>query len=151
MRKLKKNRAYQNTFERIGHFFKQRILITLKKWTSDEIYIRIRFFLQYKRFINLKEPVTFFAKINCLKLYDRNPAYTKLVDKYEVRNHIAEKIGSEYFIDLIGVYDSVEVINFDALPKSFVLKLTHSSDWVLLCKDQAIFDIASAKKPCVNG
>ena len=146
MKKLKKNPTYQNIFERIGHFFKKIFLIVLRKCTSDEIYIRVRFLLQYNRLINLKKPDTFFAKINWLKLYDRNPFYTQLVDKYEVRQHIKEKIGKEYLIPLLGIYENVEEINFNSLPNSFVLKATHGAAWNIICHNKSEFDINKSKK-----
>ena len=126
--------------------FVRPVLMLLRKLTNDETYIRIRFFIKYKRFLNLKNPDTFFAKINWLKLNQKDSLFTRVVDKYEVRKHIKEKIGSEFLIDLIGVYDSVEAVDFEKLPNAFVLKPTHGSDWVLLCKDKADLDIAVAKK-----
>ncbi|WP_240473013.1 ATP-grasp fold amidoligase family protein [Eudoraea adriatica] len=126
--------------------FVRPLLMLLRKLTNDETYIRIRFFVKYKRFLNLKNPDTFFAKINWLKLNQKDPLFTKIVDKYEVRKHIKEKIGQEYLIELLGVYNSAEAIDFDDLPSSFVLKPTHGSDWVLLCKDKSEFDIVLAKK-----
>lgn len=133
---------HQRMLNRIKHIF----LVVLRKTTNDVLYIKVRFFITYKRFINLQKPNTFFAKINWLKLYDRNPRYTTLVDKYEVRKHIKEKIGSEYLIDLYDVYDSVETIDFENLPNSFVMKATHGANWILFCKVKSSFDIAFAKK-----
>jgi hypothetical protein len=96
--------------------------------------------------MNLNKPDTFFAKINWLKLNQKGPLFTKVVDKYEVRNYIKEKIGQEYLIELLGVYDSVEAVDFEKLPNTFVLKPTHGSDWVLLCKDKVDLDILAAKR-----
>lgn len=122
------------------------VLMLLRKLTNDETYIRIRFFIKYGRLLNLKNPDTFFAKINWLKLNQKGARFTKIVDKYEVRNHIKEKIGPEYLIELLGVYNSAETVDFQKLPDAFVLKPTHGSDWVLLCKDKGDLDITAAKK-----
>ena len=94
----------------------------LLNWMPDETYLSIlsRGSLGYK--INLEQPKTFNEKLQWLKLHDRNPLYTQLVDKYEVRKFVAEKIGEEHLIPLLGgPWDSVDEIDFDALPEQFVL------------------------------
>ena len=73
--------------------------------------------------LNLKDPKTFNEKLQWLKLYNRNPEYTTLVDKYAVKKYISEKIGAEYIIPTLGVWNSYDEIDFDALPDQFVLKL----------------------------
>jgi len=133
---------YQRIPTRLKHIF----FVILRKITSDVLYIKVRYFITYKRFINLRKPNTFFAKINWLKLYDRNPWYTNLADKYKVREYIKERIGSEYLNELYGVYDSTEAIDFRNLPNSFVMKATHGANWILFCSDKSSFDIAMAKK-----
>ena len=72
--------------------------------------------------LNLKNPQTFNEKLQWLKLYDRNPIYTTMVDKYEVKKYVSEKIGKQYVVPLLGVWDKFENINFNALPDQFVLK-----------------------------
>ncbi|MCX7883741.1 MAG: glycosyl transferase [Caloramator sp.] len=96
--------------------------------------------------LDLQNPKTFNEKLQWLKLYDRNPLYTKLVDKYEVRKYIAETIGEEYLVPLIGVWDKFEEIHFNKLPNQFVLKCTHDSGGVVICKDKNNFDIEKARK-----
>ena len=110
------------------------------KWINDEYYIRIRYKLRMNKSLNLYKPVTFNEKLQWLKLYDRNTSYTKMVDKYEVRKYIAEQIGEEYLIPLIGVYENFDEINFDELPEQFVLKCTHDSGGVVICKDKNKLD-----------
>jgi hypothetical protein len=102
--------------------------------------------MAYGRFINLKNPDTFFAKLNWLKLNDRNPRYTQLVDKYNVKKYIAEKIGAEYLVPLIGVYQNVEDIDFDSLPDAFIIKATHGAAWNIICTDKSKLDVDKAKK-----
>ena len=99
-----------------------------------------------KKKLNLKTPQTFNEKIQWLKLYDRNPEYTKMVDKYEVRKYIAETIGEEYLIPLLGVWDKFDDIDFAKLPEQFVLKCTHDSGGLVVCKDKSQFDINEARK-----
>lgn len=98
-----------------------------------------------KKILHLKNPKTFNEKLQWLKLYDRNPDYSKMVDKYEVREYIKEKIGEEYLIPLLGIWDSFDEIDFDGLPNQFVLKCTHNSGGVVICKDKSTFDFEKAK------
>lgn len=125
---------------------KKWILINFKKFTTDRGYYQIRYFIEFKRFIDFKNPKTFNEKLNWMKLNDRNPEYSMLVDKYEVRNHIMKKIGSNYLNELIGVYDNSDEIDFSKLPNKFVLKGTHGSDMVLVCRNKSEFDFDSAKQ-----
>ena len=125
---------------------KHRFLWGLRFFSSDKAYYKVRFLIKFKKRLNLKNPDTFNAKINYLKLYDRDPLYTKLVDKYEVREYVKEKIGEKYLNEIYGVYSNVDEIDFSNLPESFVLKATHGSSWVLVCKDKSDFDQHNAKK-----
>lgn len=82
-----------------------------------------------------------------LKLHDRKPIYITLVDKYAVRQYIAEKIGDEYLIPLLGgPWESFDEIDFDSLPQQFVLKCTHDSGSVIACRDKDSFDIEDARR-----
>lgn len=102
----------------------------------DKTFIKIEYYLRTKKKLNLKNPKRYNEKLQYLKLYDRNPLYTKLVDKYEVRSYIENKIGEEYLIPMYGVYESYEDIDFDSLPNEFVLKPNHTSGDVYICKDK---------------
>ncbi len=103
------------------------------------------------RKLNLRHPVTFQEKLQWMKYYYRNPEFTKLVDKYEVRDYVREKIGEEYLVPLYGVYDNWNEIDFDALPDAFVIKCTHDSGSVVICKDKSTFDYDAAKKKIEAG
>ena len=96
--------------------------------------------------LNLDNPTTFNEKLQWLKLYDRKPIYTAMVDKCEAKKYVADIIGEEYIIPTIAVYDSFDEINFDALPDKFVLKCTHDSGGLAICKDKNTFDVNRAKK-----
>lgn len=98
------------------------------------------------RELNLEEPVLYTEKLQWLKLYDHRPEYTTMVDKYAVKEYVAEKIGPEYVIPLLGVWDRAEDIDFDALPDRFVLKTTHDSGSYVVCKDKSKLDIPAARK-----
>lgn len=116
------------------------------KFLPDKIYLKILFYANLGYKLNLKNPKTYNEKLQWLKLYDRNPEHTKMVDKYEAKKYIAEKIGEEYIIPTIGVWDSVDDIEFDSLPEQFVLKSTHDSGMVVICRDKSQFNVEKAKQ-----
>ena len=91
--------------------------------------------------LNLENPRTFNEKINWMKLYDKDPRKTRLADKYLVREYVKEKIGEQYLIPLLGVWDKFDDIDFDKLPSQFVLKCNHGCGWNWIVKDKAKLDI----------
>lgn len=95
--------------------------------------------------INLEYPVTFNEKIQWLKAYDSTPMKTKLADKYLVRDWIKEKIGDEYVVPLLGVWDAFDDIDFDSLPNAFALKCNHGSGWNLIVRNKADIDKQATK------
>lgn len=113
---------------------------------SDKYFISVKWhkYLGYK--LDWQNPRTFNEKLQWLKLNDHNPLYTTLVDKYAVKQWVADKIGSQYVIPTLGVYDTVEDIDIVALPNQFVLKCTHDSGSVVICRDKSAFDWEAAKK-----
>jgi hypothetical protein len=115
-------------------------------WMPDALYLKIVFPMYTGYKLDLRNPKTFNEKLQWLKLYDRNPAYTQMVDKYGVREYIAKKIGEEYLIPLLGVWERFEDIDFSQLPDQFVLKPTHDSGSVVICKDKSKLDISAAQK-----
>lgn len=112
---------------------------------SDETYIKLWYFKRFKRFPNLKNPQTFTEKLQWLKLNYREPLFTTLVDKYEVKKHVADIIGEEYLIRTLGVWDKFDDIDFDSLPDKFVLKCTHDSGGNVICRDKATLDKDKAR------
>lgn len=117
-------------------------------WLPDDVYLKLRFRLKMGEWPNLKNPKTFNEKLQWLKLYNRKPEYTTMVDKYAVKEYVATRIGNEYIIPTIGVWDSVEDIEWDKLPDQFVLKTTHGGggNGVFICKDKNVFDKKKAIK-----
>ena len=85
--------------ERLFNFFDNRHLLD---WMDDKHYLKLAFHAKMGYPLNLKKPRTFSEKLQWLKLYDRKPEYTQMVDKYAVRQYIAEKIGAEHLIPLVG-------------------------------------------------
>lgn len=118
----------------------------LINWMSDETFIKLVFKASFGYELDLNNPKTFSEKLQWLKLYNRRPEYTMMVDKYRVRDYIREKIGEEYLIPLLNVWNSVEEIDFDSLPNQFVLKCNHDQGSVVICKDKSTFDVEAAKR-----
>lgn len=112
----------------------------------DRLYLSLLYYKHFHKFPNFNSPQIFNEKLQWLKLYDRRPEYTKMVDKYAVKLYIAEVIGEEYVIPTLGVWDRFEDIDFNKLPDRFVLKCTHDSHSVIICKDKAKLDIESARQ-----
>lgn len=117
---------------------------------TDKKYLKIKYKLKFGRKLNIKHPKTFNEKLQWLKLYDRNPEYVKMVDKYEVKNYVANLIGEEYIIPTLGVWEKFEDIDFEKLPNKFVLKCTHDSGGLVICKDKKRFNIEKAKEKINN-
>ena len=116
------------------------------KYIPDKLYLRLYYFAKFKKRLRLRNPQTFNEKLQWLKLYDRRKIYTTMVDKYEAKKHVAERIGEEYIIPTLGVWDRVEDIDFDNLPEKFVLKCTHDSGGLVVCRDKSKLDIEAAKR-----
>lgn len=116
------------------------------RWMPDIAYIQLYYFASFRKFCNLKNPVTYNEKLNWLKLHDHNPIYTKLVDKYEVKEYVAKLIGEKYIIPTLGVWEEFDEIDFDKLPNQFVLKCTHDSAGLVIVKDKNNLDINYARR-----
>lgn len=117
----------------------------LFNFLPDKAYLKFMFRVNMGKKLNLDNPKTFNEKLQWLKLNDRKDIYTTMVDKYEVKNYVADKIGKEYIIPTLGVWDKFEDIDFDKLPEQFVLKCTHDSGGLVICRDKSKLDIKNAK------
>lgn len=115
-------------------------------WMPDKPFLEMYFWGCFGKRLDLKNPKSFSEKLQWLKLYDRNPLYIKLVDKYEVKRIVGEKIGEEYIIPTLGVWNSFDEINFEILPNRFVLKSTHDSGGIVICKDKDSFNKDKARE-----
>lgn len=115
---------------------------------NDKLYLSLLWWCRMGYRLDWKHPKTFCEKIQWLKLYNRDPLYSRLVDKYAVKDHVAKIIGDEYIIPTLGVWDKPEDIDFDALPERFVLKTTHGGGGggVVICKDKSSLDKEAAIK-----
>ena len=118
----------------------------LFNWMPDKMYLKMRYNQKLGKHLNIDNPQTFNEKLQWLKLYDRKPEYTTMVDKYAAKKYVADKIGEQYIIPTLGVWDRFDDIDFDKLPSQFVLKCTHDSGGLVICKDKSKLDINVAKK-----
>lgn len=115
---------------------------------NDETYLKLLYLFELHRWPDLKHPKTFNEKLQWLKLHDRRPEYTTMVDKYAVKEYVANIIGEEHIIPTLGVWNHFDDIDFDKLPQQFVLKTTHGGGGmaVVICKDKNCFDRDRARK-----
>lgn len=129
---------------RIGKSLAQRGLL---KFLPDKAYLSILYRAKFGKKIHWKAPKTFNEKLQWLKVYDHNPVYTTMVDKFEAKQFAAQRIGEQYVVPLLaGPWERFDQIDFDALPDQFVLKTTHDCGGVLICKDKSSFDRHAAKE-----
>lgn len=109
----------------------------LTRILPDKLYLQIMYFKHFHKLINFENPVSFNEKLQWLKIYDRKPEYTTMVDKHLAKEYVAAKIGREYIIPTLGVWEKAEDIDFDALPDQFVLKCNNDSGGIVICKDKS--------------
>lgn len=125
------------------------VLMTLGFFSKldDKEFLEMKFKATFGYELNLENPKTFNEKLQWLKIHDHNPIYTDLVDKYEVKKYIANKLGNQYVIPNIGIWNTSEEIDFSKLPNQFVLKCTHNSGLGLcVCKDKSSINVKKVKK-----
>lgn len=142
-----------NVFDKLKKVFKNPYIVfpylgsrKLMNWLPDRLYLKACFRARMNEKLDFNRVKTFNEKLQWLKLYDKKNSYTGMVDKYEVRTYIKKRIGEEYLIPLLGVYDSFDEIDFRQLPNQFVLKCTHDSGGIVVCKDKSKLDIEAARK-----
>ena len=117
---------------------------------NDKLAIKLGWYSHMSYRLNLKHPVSYNEKLQWMKLFDHNPSYTQMVDKFAVKDYVANIIGREYVIPTLGVWDSFDDIDFSLLPNQFVLKCTHDSGGLVICKDKSMLDVCAAKAKIEN-
>lgn len=136
----------KNAFKTGNTFFLLKRKLRLTDKMNDKVYIQKLYEVMLGESLDLENPKSFNEKLQWLKLYDRNPLYTDLVDKYLAKEYVSNKIGEQYVVPILGVWDDFDQINFDELPEQFVLKCTHDSAGLYICKNKAEVDINLIKK-----
>ena len=139
-----------------GRLYLKTFLISLvyhsSHFWSDKLYLKIMYRLQMGSHLNLENPKTYNEKLQWIKLYDRKPEYSIMVDKVRVKDYVAEKIGEEYIIPTIGVWSDPEDIDFQTLPTKFVIKCNHNSGTgMYICTDKSKMDINKVKSELRKG
>ncbi len=113
----------------------------LLNWLSDEPYLRLMYRAATGRKLDLRTPRLFNEKLQWLKLYDRNPMYTVMADKVKAKDYVAERIGRDYIIPTLGVWDAADDVDFGSLPERFVIKCNHNSGkGMYICRDRNMMD-----------
>lgn len=141
LRKLAKEKHFETFYEWLSE-----MKVRLLRIVPDKLFIECEYYANTGKCLNLKNPQTFNEKLQWLKLYDRKPIYTTMVDKYAVKRYVSDIIGSQYIVPTFGVWDRFDDIDFDELPNRFVLKCTHDSGGIVIVKNKSMFDVIAAKK-----
>ena len=118
----------------------------LFKWMGDELYLKIIYKSLFGEELDLNNPITFNQKLQWLKLNNRYPEMVRMVDKYDAKEYVSGVIGEEYIIPTYGVWKRFDDIDFGSLPNQFVLKCTHDSGGLVICKDKSKLDMNIARK-----
>ncbi len=126
--------------------FNVNSMIGLYNKLSDEKYLKKQFMLNTGQKLDLTNPIGFNAKMQWLKLYNRQDIYTTMVDKYSVKSYLTPIIGKEHIAGLLGAWTDPDDIEFAKLPDKFVLKTTHGCGGMFICRDKKKLDFLSVKK-----
>ena len=128
------------------------LMAKLVSLIPDKIYLKMRYKSHTGKKLNLKSPKRFNEKLQWLKLYNRCPEYTVMVDKVAVKDYVASLIGEEYVIKTLGVWDNPDDIDFSALPDKFVIKCNHNSGrGMYICRDKSKMDVEKVKRELKDG
>lgn len=145
-----------NNFDRIKKLFTKDGMYYSVYWglkffkldgfLDDSAYVKLQYRCYTGRKLNLKDPQLFSEKICWMKLNDHNPLYNILVDKLKVKDYVAARIGVEYVIPTLQVWDKPDDISIESLPDKFVLKDTNggNNNGVVICRDRSCFNLADA-------
>ncbi|MBE7060496.1 MAG: glycosyl transferase [Ruminococcaceae bacterium] len=145
-------KAAKNYLTKADYRFTVNTGLHLYDKMEDWAFLKKKFKISLGKELDLDNPKTYNEKLQWIKLYDRKPEYTMMADKYAVRKYISEKLGDEYLVPLIGVWDNPDDIDFDKLPDKFVLKCNHNSGLgMCICKDKSKLDIKKVKKSLKRG
>lgn len=138
--------AIKNLSSRHYYFVYWILKYTGISYLSDYAFLKSHWRLHKGFPLNLKRPITFAEKLQWIKLYDRNPLYTMMVDKLAVKEYVAGVIGSDIIIPNLLVWETADEITFEKLPDKFVIKCTHDSGSLFICKDKSKLNLNKIKK-----
>ncbi len=118
----------------------------LGRTLPSKLYLSLRYRQVHKRWINWEDPEYFTEKLQWLKVYGKGQAYAHLVDKVQVKDYVAKRVGSQYVIPTLEVWDSPNDIDIEKLPNEFVMKCNHDSGSLILCRDKNELNVADARE-----
>lgn len=148
---MKLLRRIKHLYTQTNHTLLVALVSTCRFW-PDQIYLSLYYRLVFGKKINWKDPKTYSEKIQWLKLYNRRPEYTMMVDKVKVKDYVSSIIGQEFIIPTLNVWDNPDKIDFDSLPQRFVLKCNHNSGLgMYICKDKTKMEIEKVKEGLRKG
>lgn len=125
---------------------KEFVWLILSRTLPSKIYLSLKYRVLFHKRLSWNSPKAFTEKLQWLKINDFRPEYVEMVDKVKAKSWVAERIGSDYVIPLLGVWDSADDIDFAALPEKFVLKCNHDSGTAVVCKSKADLDFDKTRK-----
>ena len=127
---------------------KRFMMLGLFGWVPDKPWLKFLYRIKNGCWMDFNDPCSFNEKLQWLKVYGIRPEYTKMVDKYTVKDFVAARVGDEYVIPTLGVWDKTDDIELDSLPNEFVLKTTHGGGGygVVICENKDSFDRRNAIK-----
>lgn len=123
----------------------KNLVLSAMKILPDSFYLKLLYFRNKGCKLNLRSPDNFNEKLQWLKLHERKNRYSQMVDKYAAKKYIAEQVGEEYIIPTYGVWDSFSDIDFTQLPDQFVLKCTHDSAGLVICRNKKTLDYQTSR------
>lgn len=121
------------------------------KLLPDKLYLQLLYYKHFRKFIDFNSPQSFNEKLQWLKLNDRQPIYTTIVDKLKMKDWVKSIVGDGYTIPTLGVWNKPEDIEYEKLPNQFVLKWNHDSGSIVICKDKNHFDMTEAINKLQHG
>lgn len=124
----------------------RKLISKISRILPDKLYLQLMFYRHFGYFMDFQHPKTFNEKLQWLKVYEKNPLYTKLCDKIAVKEYVARKIGEEFVAKIYKTWDRIEDLDIEDLPKKFVIKCNHDSKSVVICHDKNSLDIDSIRK-----
>ena len=136
--KIFKRETYSK--KNINLYILRHLFIKFSRFIPAKLYLICVYWLKNGEYLNLHSPKTFNEKLNWLKLYNHNPLYSIMADKYRVKEYVKNTIGSEFVVPQYGVWEKFEDIDFNNLPQQFVLKANHDSSGAIICLEKCTFD-----------
>ena len=129
-----------------------KLLLICSPFLSDKLYLQLAYRHYTGEKLNLENPQTFCEKLQWLKLYNRKPLYTIMVDKVKAKEYVANKIGKQYIIPTLGIWENPDDIDFSKLPNRFVIKCNHNSGkGMYICTDKTKMNINKVRRELHKG